>query len=229
MPTYFIGDVHGCRRTLEALLERLRLKAGDAVVFMGDLVDRGPDSKGVVDTAWQLQASGIQTVCLRGNHEQMILDALEDRYCRENWLELNGGPQTLESFGVSKPEDIPEKYLEFFQSMPLWYETEGYLCVHAGVNFYFPDPLEDTISLLWARRWYGDINYEWLGNRILLHGHTPMPLETIEQQLQLLTQQKYLNLDNGCVYAPTHSDKGLGHLLAFQADTRQLHVQPFVG
>jgi serine/threonine protein phosphatase 1 len=229
MPTYFIGDVHGCRRTLTALLERLGLKADDSVVFLGDLVDRGPDSKGVVDTVWQLQTSGIQTVCLRGNHEQMIVDALEDPFSRENWLRLNGGQQTLESFGVSKPEDIPEKYLEFFQSMPLWYETEGYLCVHAGLNFHRSDPLTDEISLVWIRRWYGDINYEWLGKRILLHGHTPMPLETIEQQLQLLTQQQYLNLDNGCVYALTHSDKGLGHLLAFQGDTPQLYVQPFVG
>ncbi|MCS7036293.1 MAG: metallophosphoesterase family protein [Saprospiraceae bacterium] len=229
MPTYFIGDVHGCNQTLATLLKRLQPKAGDKVVFLGDLIDRGPDSKGVVDTVWQLQASGIEVVCLRGNHEQMLLDALDDPYSKEHWLNLNGGQKTLESFGVSAPADLPEKYLDFFRAMPLWYETEGYLCVHAGLNFHRSDPLTDEISIVWIRRWYDHINYEWLGNRILLHGHTPMPLQTIEHQLQSLTQQQYLNLDNGCVYAPTHSAEGYGHLLAFQADTRQLYIQPFVG
>lgn len=229
MPTYFIGDVHGCRQTLLALLKQLELKAGDTVVFLGDLIDRGPDSKGVVDTVWQLRAVGIRVVSLRGNHEQMLLNALKDADSEERWCYHNGGQKALESFGVSSVGCIPAEYLRFFEGMPLWYETEGYLCVHAGLNFRASDPLSDTHALLWLRHWYDDIDYTWLRNRILIHGHTPIPLQIIEEQHLHLIHQQYLNLDNGCVYAPAYSSQGLGHLMALRADTRQLFAQPFVG
>ncbi|MCS6929420.1 MAG: serine/threonine protein phosphatase [Saprospiraceae bacterium] len=225
MPTYFIGDVHGCKRTLEQLLARLDIRPGDKAVFLGDLIDRGSDSKGVIDTIWQLKATGIEIVCLRGNHEQMLLDVLEDPALQPLWRFRNGGEHTLKSFGAEDPSELPTQYMDFFRAMPLWYETDGFLCVHAGLNFNSPDPLADEYAMLWIRYWYDNINYSWLGERILLHGHTPMPLQVIEEQHQLLDEQQYLNLDNGCVY----QREGLGHLLALRSDTRSLFLQPFVG
>ncbi len=228
MNTYFIGDVHGCNRTLQALLQRLSLGTGDRLIFLGDLIDRGPDSKGVVKTVWQLQQDGIQVVCLRGNHEQLLLDTYRNPHLLDLWS-LNGGRQTLDSFGISSIEQLDLEYVNFFQAMPLWYEVPGYIAVHAGLNFSAPNPLDDHRALLWLRHWYEQIDYQWLGNRIIIHGHTPASLAIIEHQCEHLTQYKYLNLDNGCVYACVSPQAGLGNLLAFQIDTRELFVQPFVG
>ncbi len=228
MARYFIGDIHGCNRTLQTLLEHLQPSASDLVVFLGDFIDRGPDSKGAVDTARALATTGARVVCLRGNHEQMLLEVFKNPELGALWYR-NGGKATLSSFGAASACDIPADYLDFFQSMPLWFETAGYLCVHGGLNFHLPDPLSDATSLMTIRHWYDDINYAWLGNRIVVHGHTPMPLRDIKKQVQYLTQQQCLNLDGGCVYALQHSNTGLGHLVAFEADSRTLYAQPFVG
>ena len=225
MSKYAIGDIHGCRSTFQALLEQLPLQPGDTLILLGDLIDRGPDSKGVIDFVFDLREKGHTVVCLRGNHEQLLLDALLDKDDQEIWL-FNGGRQTLESFGASSPQDIPKKYLDFFLSMPYWYETGQYLCVHGGLDFSRPDPLKRPDTLLWMRGWHKEIDYEWLGNRIVLHGHTPTELEYIQEQHKLISKQQYLNLDNGCVYAYMKvllSD--MGRLLAFSLDSGKLIAQ----
>lgn len=225
MQTFAIGDIHGCNRTFRALLKSLPLHPGDRLILLGDLIDRGPASKQVIDTVFSLRKAGHEVVCIRGNHEQLLLETLHGSRDLETWL-FNGGRQTLESFGVQKPEDIPVKYLRFFQSMPFWFETMGYLCVHGGLDFTCADPLNEPETLLWMRRWYDQIDYGWLGTRIVLHGHTPESLETIRAQYDCLAEQQYLNLDNGCVYARLgRSGNALGRLLAFCVDTRMLHSQ----
>ena len=224
MRTYVIGDIHGCNRTFQALLGRLALRPGDTVVLLGDLIDRGPDSKGVVDTVWRLQDErGVHVICLRGNHEQLLLDALDDPQHLDAWL-FNGGRQTLHSFGLDHPEALPAAYLQFFYKMPHWHEIKGYLCVHGGLDFSAPDPLERTDAMLWIRRWYDQIDYTWLGERIILHGHTPVDMEAIRAQYNKLPAKQYLNLDNGCVYALLEGGRaGLGALLAIRLeDPREL-------
>ncbi|TNE62574.1 MAG: serine/threonine protein phosphatase [Bacteroidetes bacterium] len=228
MPTYAIGDIHGCNRTFQALLEQLPLQPGDKLVLLGDLIDRGPDSKGVVDLVFRLREYGHRVVCLRGNHEQLLLDAIADESAWNRWL-INGGLEALESFGLARPDQIPELYLDFFRAMPFWYETDGFLCVHGGPDFSLADPLENEHRLLWMRRWYADIDYQWLGDRTILHGHTPEEMEMIETQYRNLETGRYLNLDNGCVYAyrgMLRSD--LGRLLAFSLDEGKLFVQKCV-
>lgn len=228
MPTYAIGDIHGCDRSFQALLEQIALQPGDALILLGDLIDRGPDSKGVIDRVFQLQEAGHSVTCIRGNHEQLLLNARLDPDKVELWL-MNGGRQTLESFGVSQPQDIPKLYLTFFRSMPYFYETGRYLCVHGGLNFSRPHPLERPEALMWARAWYEQIDYDWLGERIVLHGHTPTELKTIEAQQKEILQNKYLNLDNGCVYAYMNVLRSdLGRLLAFSLDDGKLFVQKCV-
>ena len=224
--TYAIGDIHGCQRTFAALLEHLPLRTGDRLVLLGDYIDRGPDSKAVLDTIFQRKNEGFELVCLRGNHEQMLLDAIDNpNYEIEFWLR-NGGRQTMASFGADRLRDIPEHYIDFFRNTLFFYETEGYLCLHGGPNFDHPDPLEQAADLLWMRRWYDDINYDWLGNRIILHGHTPVGLDLIRQQYAALAEQQYLNLDNGCVYAAmSGKGEGLGYLMAFCLETKALYWQ----
>lgn len=228
MPTYAIGDIHGCNRSFQALLKQLVLQPGDSLILLGDLIDRGPDSKGVIDTVFRLRQNGHPVTCLRGNHEQLLLNALENPEKLELWI-FNGGAQTLESFGTQSLKTIPARYLDFFHNLPYWYETDGYLCVHAGLNFSHPNPLDEHYSLLWIRRWYDDIDYNWLGKHVVLHGHTPLELETIQTQLTNLSANQYLNLDNGCVYALRQHDRpDLGRLLAFCLETRELIWQDCV-
>ena len=223
--TYAIGDIHGCNRTFAALLETLRLEPADRLILLGDYVDRGPDSKGVIDTIFQLRGRGFEVVCLRGNHEQLLLDALDNRDSLELWL-LNGGYATQKSFGIRQLRDMPGHYLDFFTSTLYWYETGNYLCVHGGPDFSQPDPLGQPDRLMWMRRWYAGIDYGWLGKRIILHGHTPVEKTEIESQAGRLGQGQYLNLDNGCVYAGSLlRGTGIGNLAAFCLDDQRLFWQ----
>jgi len=223
--TYAIGDIHGCNRSLHALLRQIGLGRGDRLVLLGDLIDRGPDSKGVVDSVRLLEKKGIRVVCLRGNHEQMLLDARKGPADADRWFR-NGGKATLESFGAKWIEDIPAAYITFFEAMPLWFETGGFLCVHGGIDFSIDNPLDDPDSLLWRRQWYAEINHAWLGNRIILHGHTPLALSEIQAQHAALEQQRYLNLDNGCVYALRRPrPSGLGRLVALCLESKKIFEQ----
>jgi len=223
--TYAIGDIHGCNRTFQALLRQISPGRGDTLVLLGDLIDRGPDSKGVVDTVGHLEKKGARVVCLRGNHEQMLLDARNGPAEADRWFN-NGGKAALKSFGAKWIEDIPNAYMNFFEAMPLWYETGGFLCVHGGIDFSQNDPLDDPRSLLWLRQWYAGINYTWLGDRIILHGHTPLAFSEIHAQHAALEQQRYLNLDNGCVYALRRPrPSGLGNLAALHLETKKLFWQ----
>lgn len=228
MSTYAIGDIHGCLRTLQALLDTVRPAAGDKFVFLGDYIDRGPDSKGVIDRITALRRQGFEVVCLRGNHEQMLIEALANRQALEFWLH-NGGEETLASFGAESLDKVPETYLDFFQNTEYWHETNGFLCVHGGIDGAQPDPLSDPKRLMWARQWYGSIDYNWLGGRIILHGHTPMYKSEILEQHADLERQRYLNLDNGCVYALRRYGLGeIGRLTAFCLETRELIWQDCV-
>ncbi|PIQ21920.1 MAG: serine/threonine protein phosphatase, partial [Cytophagales bacterium CG18_big_fil_WC_8_21_14_2_50_42_9] len=146
---YTISDIHGCANTFRHLVnEVIQLKPTDELFLLGDYIDRGPDSKGVIDFIQELQKSGIQVRTLSGNHEAMMLDALEDPEYFNHWM-LNGGKQTLASFGVKSIREIPQSYWLFLRQLEYYIELEDYLLVHAGFNFKAEDPFTDTHSMLW--------------------------------------------------------------------------------
>ncbi len=214
-----IGDIHGCNRTFRTLLERLAPARGDEIVLLGDLIDRGPDSKGVVDTVMELRQSGVSVVALLGNHEQAFLASLRDPDVLPRWLHPYGGEATAISFGVGYPWDLDETYLNFFREMPLYYEVDGYLFVHAGLDFGVADPLSARESMTLIRHWEDDVNYDWLGERRILYGHTPRPKHLIEGMHRQFPSRRVLCLDAGCVYGAF--EEGLGYLTAcdLTADT----------
>ena len=224
MPRRFaISDIHGCAATFETLLERINVQAEDELFLLGDFIDRGPGSKEVIDRVWALTAAGVKVRCLRGNHEQMLLDAAT----QTNGLRVfvfNGGQETMASFGVSRPQDIPDAYLEWMDALPLYLETPGYLMVHAGIDFRSEAPLEDEAALLWLREWYDRIDREWLDDRIVIHGHTPRPSYLLRRQVERLELIPAVNIDAGCVF----TYQGLGHLCAFDLDARQYYFEPNV-
>lgn len=226
--SFAISDIHGCNKTFEALIRRIHLTKSDHLFILGDIIDRGPDSRGVIDRIWNLQEQGYSVRCLRGNHEQLLLDALRYDPDEVAWLG-EGGSATLRSFSGHELADIPDRYLEWIFNLPFYLESSNYLMVHAGLNFQEKNPLSDKPSLIWIRNWYDSINRNWLGNRIVIHGHTPANEYVIRKQVEHLGRMPVVNIDNGCVFAPLIQVQpgGMGQLCALEMKEQQLFFEPY--
>ena len=120
---WVIPDVHGCLNTLKLLIEsRLNLTKSDVIYFLGDYIDRGPDSKGVIDFIMNLQNAGYEIHCIRGNHEDYCIRAWEEDQKRiffkskieKDWRK-NGGTKALLSFGANRPRDINKFYIDWMK------------------------------------------------------------------------------------------------------------------
>lgn len=193
--TYAIGDIHGCLAKLIALVERCRADAGRRharFVFLGDYIDRGSDSEGVIECLMALQEDRPEdVVCLMGNHEDMLLAALDAEEWEEDWLR-NGGIHTLSSYGVTAARDLPEDHLDWIRGLPKFHDDGLRFFVHAGVH---PDrPLEgqDEHDLLWIREPFLSSTKD-LG-RLVVHGHTPLKIGRPD------IRPNRLNLDTAAVY-----------------------------
>ena len=189
---YVVGDVHGHRDKLEAVHARVRADlerrptAHPLLVHLGDLIDRGPDSAGCI----ALLASGppirgLPTVNLMGNHEWMMLQALEGSFeDADRWLD-NGGAETLASWGLkstSRPKEwlarIPPRHLVFLRDLQKTHVEGGFVFVHAGVRPGIRLDRQKDTDLLWIResflKWDGVMLPE-APSSMIVHGHTPMP------------------------------------------------------
>jgi serine/threonine protein phosphatase 1 len=218
--SYVISDIHGCCKTFKVLLEQIQLSKQDKLYLLGDYIDRGPDSKGVIDHIIFLQESGYNVYPLKGNHEQMMVHAFnEEPYYEKSW-KMNGGDMTLKSFGVTMLKDIPQKYISFSSSLLHYIELEKYILVHAGLNFERDDVFEDDYAMLWLRNYI--VRPEKINNKIIVQGHTPTPLEAIEASIENAEGKYRIWLDNGCVYGPVRSD--MGNLCCLRLEDRKLFV-----
>ncbi len=168
MRLFAIGDIHGCLTALQALDRELAFSEDDTVVTLGDYVDRGPDSRGVIDFLLGLRMR-CHLVALRGNHEIMMLQARYDRSMLFSWVAC-GGESTLESYGAAGFEDVPESHWDFLTGTERCYETEHDFFVHANVC---PDlPLEEQPddNLFWEHLG-GSVRPHVSGRRMIC-GHT---------------------------------------------------------
>lgn len=213
MSRFAISDIHGCVQTFKALLDRISFSKEDVLYLLGDYIDRGPDSRGVIDHIWNLQKNGYTVHCLRGNHEQMLLDELAEK---EIWY--NGEKATLNSFQVKSNREIPKPYIEWMDALPYFFSLEDYILVHAGLNFRSKSPLEDPYEMIWIRHWYEDIDKEWLGDRIIVHGHTPTQQLVLKRSINELWKIPAIDIDAGCAF----ESFGLGNLCALNLDTKKL-------
>lgn len=169
-----IGDIHGCRRALESLLDLVAPTSDDTIVTLGDYVDRGPDSAGVVKLLLELDSSH-SLVPLRGNHEIMMLDSRESNSWRESWLGY-GGAETLASYSVDRNDSaafdsIPVAHLEFLENrlLPYW-ETDTHIFVHAFAEANKPMSAQPDSSLFWRKF----VNPEpHTSGKTVVCGHTP--------------------------------------------------------
>lgn len=148
MPRYIvITDIHGELSKLESVLSKIETQLDDIFVFMGDYIDRGPDSKGVIDKVIEIREK-YNTVCLMGSHEYAYLHSQKDEYY--NFLFWNyGGPATVKSYGSF--ENIGKIHGDFFKSLKFYYLTNKYLFVHAGINPNYPLEEQDEVDLVYIR------------------------------------------------------------------------------
>jgi serine/threonine protein phosphatase 1 len=198
---FAISDIHGCLKTFEALLNQIGLNKDDQLYLLGDYIDRGPNSKGVLDKIIALQAEGYQVRCLRGNHEQMMLSARSDMNMYRAW-KMNGGDTCMSSFGAESLYDIPKPYFDFMTDCFHHFQKEDFLFVHAGLNLNSPAPLSDKKSLLWIRKWEEKGDLSKLRGQKVIHGHTPQRRIDIELRFEAFAAGEHpvLNIDCGCAY-----------------------------
>jgi len=205
-----VGDVHGCQKTLHKLLfENIRITKKDEIYLLGDLIDRGPAIKQVVDDVIRWREEGYWINCIIGNHEWLLLKALESEENYELWMR-NDGLSTLKSFHINDIHHLPKHYVNFFMGMAYHLETAHFVIVHGGLNFNLNNPFEDRDSMVWARNRFVDLSKT--KNKRLIVGHTPTPLNEILES----NKTDRIRIDGGCVYDKIH--KGLGFLVAYDLD-----------
>jgi serine/threonine protein phosphatase 1 len=148
--TIAIGDIHGCLDAFDALLEAISPQPEDTIVTLGDYVDRGPNSKGVLDRLLELEQQ-VRLVPLRGNHEDMLIEVLSGQMQPYAWLN-HGGVDTMDSYGfVGDLNCIPKSHLELIDRMPNYFETETHFCVHANYDETLPLEEQPDELLRWTK------------------------------------------------------------------------------
>lgn len=204
---YAVGDIHGCYDKLIKLYNQIKTnyeafkdEYTATIVFVGDYIDRGPNSKQVIDflrgnDSVNKLDERFKHVFLMGNHEDMCISFYEHSTFEngQHWLG-NGGYATLKSFGENlKALDIPSDYIEWMKGLQLWYNDPDlkYFFVHAGLlDKPVQEQLENKRTMLWIRGPFLVSNYDW-GQRII-HGHTPVKSPQI--------RFNRINIDTGAVY-----------------------------
>lgn len=211
-PIYAVGDIHGDLAKLQTVLTWIDADAGGQdpkIVFIGDLVDRRADSRGVVQFLMDGQAEGRPWIVLKGNHDRMMTEFIRhgrrDHRLRPDWTWLApqlGAAETLLSYGLDiagmDPEDIqaaarnsvPEAHLDYLEALPDRYETPEIFFCHAGI---LPGvPLEDQVEddLIWIRKPFHIVTVPH--PKLIVHGHTPID--------QVTHYTNRINIDTGCAY-----------------------------
>lgn len=205
---YAIGDVHGCASLLVKLHDAIdqresRVATGQRVVevVLGDFIDRGPDSQRVVEMLLQ-RAKHRVLVVLRGNHEQLMLDALDDPQHLPAWLRL-GGLETLRSYGVTPTapieganlvetirrarELIPQSHLDFLTNLPVIFRCRDLSFVHAGIRPGIAVDRQDYRDMITIREPF--LSHNGSSGSFVVHGHTPVS--------EVEIRRHRMNLDTG--------------------------------
>ena len=214
MRTYVIGDIHGCYHALLALMNKLPIESDDKIIFLGDYIDRGLHSKQVIDYVKELTDAG-KAIALMGNHEKMCIDTYRGSgHWGQTWRN-NGADKTIDSYDTRTDDEkirppflgddesqelraqwhenlprVSAEHVDWMQDLPLYYEDENFLYVHAGINPETEFEYQCADDLLWIRGEF--INYPHNFKKRVVFGHTPF------EKPQLLSNK--IGLDTGCVY-----------------------------
>lgn len=188
-----IGDIHGCARALEAIIGAIDPSESDLIVPLGDYVDRGLDSKGVLDQLLVL-SKRTRLVPLMGNHEVMMLGVLSrpGQYSSETDLWLScGGQETIESYG-GHPDDVPTEHVRFMKECRRYFETDDHIFVHANYDPKNPLAHQSEHTLLWTHLSLS-IPGPHVSGKTVIVGHTP------QLSGEILDRGHLLGIDTFCV------------------------------
>lgn len=207
MPRLFaIGDIHGCASALEALIKQMSPKQDDIVVTLGDYVDRGPDSKGVIDQLIRL-AKQTQMVGILGNHEEMMMDVISGSMSHQNWLRY-GGVDTLESYGFDGNLDfLPPDHDEFLHALGDYFEHGDFFFTHGCYDAETPLIHQDPRVLRWQSLRDG-VPQPHVSGKTAVVGHTA------NHQGEIVDFGHLICLDTCCY--------GGGWLTAMEMNSRQV-------
>jgi serine/threonine protein phosphatase 1 len=186
---FIIGDVHGCLKMLKKLMDSIDWRPEtDRLIFLGDYIDRGEDSRGVISYILGLLRTSSLVECLMGNHEILLLNFLAGG--DTDIFLLNGGITTLESYQKQGEKQIPRDHLAFFQNLRPCIELEDYYVVHAGFRPGVATQKQNLEDILWIRESFIFSDYDF-GKKVIF-GHTPFA--------QPLVMDNKIGLDTGAVY-----------------------------
>lgn len=201
MRRFVIGDIHGCAKALRSLLEIIDPQVDDELVFVGDYVDRGPDSRNVVDQLIALK-DRCRVITLRGNHEIMLLGVAFGGLDSKVWL-ASGGLATVSSYGGSLAKISPQ-HIAFYQQLRPYYETDDCIFVHANYDADLPMSQQSDVDTYWTHLTKVMPAPHCSGKRVYV-GHTPQPFG------QILDNDHLVCVDTYCF--------GNGYLTALNVDT----------
>ncbi len=219
MNRYVIADIHGCSKTLKLLIDKIELTKFDTLYFLGDLIDKGKDSAGVLDYVISLKDKGYNIRPIRGNHEENLLYAQEN-YSSKLFIgfvtKINKSGNLLNNKGR-----LIEKYQNFIKALPYFYELPDYWLVHSGFDTTREDFKENKQAMLESGK---TIYCERLfkGKKVI-HGHHVTYKEEIFAAIE--EGRKIIPLDNGCVYNyenKKYDHKRTGNLYCLNLDSLEL-------
>ena len=206
-----VGDIHGCFATFKALLEdKIQITQDDQLILLGDIINRGPSSRKVLDYLLTLELSH-EVYCIRGNHEHNFLIAYE---CGVDFFE--------QFLSECNAEDLLEgdvhTYLDFCARMPYFLETPTHLLSHMGFSSDFPPRMSDTRSFFHQQKLV--VNLAAINSKKQVHGHVVKPLNYILEEVR--AEKKQITIDGGCWYGERD---GLGYLCALDLNSNELFTQ----
>jgi diadenosine tetraphosphatase ApaH/serine/threonine PP2A family protein phosphatase len=207
---YAVGDVHGRLDLLEALHDLIAADAAKSkaaakrIVYLGDYLDRGPDSKGVIELLLKPPPAGFERVILKGNHEDVTESFLTDLSVAEGWFAY-GGIETLKSYGVAPPRHageivrvqaafaaaLPDSHRRLFKSLQLTHRAGGYFFTHAGVKPGVALDRQEEEDLLWIRDEFLRSDQDF--GAMVVHGHTITPAP--------VTRANRIGIDTGAFFS----------------------------
>ncbi|BDD04887.1 metallophosphoesterase family protein [Aureibacter tunicatorum] len=215
---FVISDIHGCLKTFQRLLHQINFKPKDKLFLLGDYVNKGPNSKKVLDIIIELQTENPSHIFpLLGNHDLLLLKALKGNNQAINNISLfDNSEYFLESLEKDK-----KKYIHFLSALPYYIETKKHFLVHAGFDFTQENFLKIGDKMLTIRDF--PVNLDALKGKTIIHGHNPKPLEYIEEKIKM--NSPVIPLDNGCVMGSKKI--GMGHLLCLELKTMTLFKEKY--
>ena len=167
--TIAIGDIHGCSTALDALVDAIKPISADTLIQLGDVIDRGLQTPAVIETLISL-TSRCNLIFVRGNHEELMLNALNDVAALPRWLR-NGGDLTLDSYDCESVSDIPPQHLDFIRSSVDYHETDRHIFLHAGYVENLELAEQPPLALRW--RVTNENTLPHLSGKTVVTGHTP--------------------------------------------------------